>query len=198
MAPSPVAAAEKLRSPLLIETRLNGQEYRFETSYGVFSPKEIDEGTRLLLQHLEVNHKDDCFDLGCGYGPIGIYMAKNAPEGRTIMADKDFVAIQHAQKNIDLNGVKNAKAILSNGFSALSDEKFDLIVSNIPAKVGNEMLYLFLYDALHHLKPGGRLVVVTVNGLRHFCKRAFNEVFGNYKKVKQGKTYTVSLAYKNP
>ena len=78
----------------------------------------------------------------------------------------------------------------------LADEKFDLIVSNIPAKVGNEMLYLFLYDALHHLKPNGKFVVVTVNGLRHFCKRTFNEIFGNYKKEKQGKAYTISSAQK--
>jgi len=58
------------------------------------------------------------------------------------------------------------------------------------------MLYLFLYDAFHHLKPGGKFVVVTVNGLRHFCKRTFNEVFGNYKKLKQGNAYSISATTK--
>ena len=197
MCPSPVPEAVKIRRPLVIETEINNQHLVLETSYGVFSPREVDAGTWLILNHLKVEEDYDCFDLGCGYGPIGIWLAKNAPKGQTIMADKDFVAVEHAQQNIKRNRVDNAKAILSNGFSKLKDEKFDLIVSNIPAKVGNEMLYLFLYDAFHHLKPGGQFVVVTVNGLRHFCKRTFNEVFGDYKKVKQGKAYTISLAHKN-
>lgn len=196
MCPSPSQHAQKLRQPLEIKTELNGQALKFETSYGIFSPREIDEGTRLLLNYLEVDENFDCLDLGCGYGPIGLWMAKNAPKGQTIMLDKDFVAVDHANKNARLNHINNAKALLSNGMSALDEQKFDLIVSNIPAKVGNEMLYLFLYDALHHLKPGGKFVVVTVNGLRHFCKRTFNEVFGNYDKIKQGQNYTISAATK--
>ena len=56
------------------------------------------------------------------------------------------------------------------------------------------MLYIILTGAAAHLKPGGRLYVVTVAGLRKFIQRNFIEVFGNYKKIKQGKTYTVALA----
>jgi 16S rRNA G1207 methylase RsmC len=46
------------------------------------------------------------------------------------------------------------------------------------------------------MKPGGQMVVVTINGLRDFIKRNFKEVFGNYKKLKQGKAYTVARAIK--
>ncbi|MET1254186.1 class I SAM-dependent methyltransferase [Aliikangiella maris] len=196
MCPSQHPEAVKIRQPLTVQAELDGQNLKFETSFGVFSPKEIDEGTRLLIHHLSLEPHFDCLDLGCGYGPIGIWMAKNAPQGRTILLDKDFVAVEHAQRNITLNQLTNAEAKLSNGLSTLKDEKFDLIVSNIPAKVGNEMLYLFLYDSLHHLKPGGKFVVVTINGLRQFCKRTFNEIFGNYEKIKQGKSYTISAATK--
>lgn len=196
MCPSPIPEAKHIRKPLSINTELQGAPLRFETTYGIFSPKEIDQGTKLLLKYLKVEESFDCLDLGCGYGPIGIWMAKQAPKGKTILLDKDFVAVNHATRNIEINQVKNANAMLSNGFSALDEQKFDLIVSNIPAKVGNEMLYLFLYDAIYHLKPGGRFVVVTVNGLRHFCKRSFKETFGNYKKEKQGQAYTVSSAIK--
>ncbi len=135
-------------------------------------------------------------DLGCGYGPIGMAMARLAPQGKTLMVDRDFIAVEYANANIARNGITNAEAILSNGFSHIGGRQFDIIASNIPAKVGNEMLYLFLYDALAHLKPGGRLYVVTITGLRQFIKRAFNEVFGNYKKHKQGKQYTVAMAIK--
>ncbi|MEM6986747.1 MAG: methyltransferase, partial [Pseudomonadota bacterium] len=36
------------------------------------------------------------------------------------------------------------------------------------------------------------------NGLRQFIARAFNEVFGNHKKIKQGRTYTVAMAERLP
>ena len=196
MCPSPIKQAKEIRKPLEFTIDLQGETLSFETTYGVFSPKEIDQGTKLLLRYLEVEPEFNCLDLGCGYGPIGIWMAKKANKGNVIMFDKDFVAIEYANRNIAKNNLSNTEAKLSNGFSNLKDEKFDLIVSNIPAKVGNEMLYLFLYDAYHHLKPGGKFVVVTVNGLRHFCKRTFNEVFGNYKKLKQGNAYTISATTK--
>lgn len=196
MCPSPIKEATAIRKPLEFKTKLQGEQLSFLTTYGIFSPKEIDAGTKLILRYLDIQPDYNCLDLGCGYGPIGIWMARKASQGKVILLDKDFVAVDFANKNILKNGLKNATAKLSNGFSELTDEKFDLIVSNIPAKVGNEMLYLFLYDAFHHLKPGGKFVVVTVNGLRHFCKRTFNEVFGNYKKLKQGNAYTISATTK--
>ena len=74
--------------------------------------------------------------------------------------------------------------------------RFDVIASNLPAKVGKELLTLYLHDALARLHPGGRLYLVTINGLRQFIKRNLEEVFGNYKKLKQGRAYTVALARK--
>ena len=58
------------------------------------------------------------------------------------------------------------------------------------------MLYIILAGARDHLKVGGRLYVVTIAGLRKFIKRNLTEVFGNYRKLKQGKTYTVGEAVK--
>jgi 16S rRNA (guanine1207-N2)-methyltransferase len=123
-------------------------------------------------------------------------MASLAPKGRTLLVDKDFVAVEYARKNADLNGLSNCEARLSNGFSHVGDRRFDVVASNIPAKVGKEMLYLLLYDTLDHLEPGGCFYVVTINGLRQFIKRAFKDVFGNYDKLKQGAHYTVALAVK--
>jgi len=54
------------------------------------------------------------------------------------------------------------------------------------------MLYIILSDAQDHLKQGGRLCVVTVTGIRKFIQRNLLDVFGNYKKLKKGKTYTVA------
>jgi 16S rRNA G1207 methylase RsmC len=59
------------------------------------------------------------------------------------------------------------------------------------------MLSIILEDAHARLRPGGRIYLVTVSGLRRFIQRRLTEVFGNYQKVKQGATYTVALAVKS-
>ncbi|MCG5510817.1 class I SAM-dependent methyltransferase [Ectothiorhodospira lacustris] len=187
---------QSLREDIVFADTLRGQSLNFHTTWGLFSPRGIDAGTRLLLDFIEVNETDDCLDLGCGYGPIGLTLARLASRGRTCLVDKDFVAVKYAEKNARLNGIANTEAFLSNGFSAVGDRRFHLVTSNLPAKVGKEMLYLYLYDALAHMHPGGRIYVVTITGLRRFIERAFKEVFGNYDKVKQGREYTVGMAVK--
>jgi 16S rRNA (guanine1207-N2)-methyltransferase len=189
-------AIEKLREDIVFRDTLCEQALNFHTTWGLFSPREIDEGTRLLLERIEVKPTDDCLDLGCGYGAIGLTLARLAPRGHTTLVDKDFVAIEFCRKNIAVNHIGNAEALLSNGFAAIRERKFDLVASNIPAKVGNELMTLFFYDAYQQLKPGGRLYVVTINGLRDYIKRVFKERFGNYGKLKQGRNYTVAMATK--
>ncbi|CAD7850399.1 MAG: hypothetical protein [Olavius algarvensis Gamma 3 endosymbiont] len=182
----------KIRQDLKIEYR--GLE--FYTTWGLFSPRAIDDGSRLLLDYLELETGDDCLDLGCGYGVLGLQMAKLAAEGHTLMVDKDFVAVDYAERNRRHNGIENASCLLSNGFDQIPAQQFDIIVSNIPAKVGKEMLYIYLFDALDYLRPGGSFYIVTITGLRQFFKRGFSEVFGHYEKIKQGKTYTVARGIK--
>lgn len=184
-----------LRQDLQFEATLRGRRFQFLSTWGLFNPKDVDEGSRLLIDQVDVQPTDDILDIGCGYGPIGLALAAAAPTGTTHLIDKDFVAVQYAQKNADRNGLQNTQIYLSNGFAQVpNDIKFDLIVSNLPAKVGKELLFIMLNDAKSHLKPGGKLCVVTISGLKEYIKREFKEIFGNYKKVKQGKTYVVSLA----
>lgn len=186
---------DRLRQDIVFEATLRDQRLRFNSTWGLFSPREVDEGSRLLLEHVEVDPADDCLDLGCGYGPVGLTLARLAPRGRTLLVDKDFVAVEYAARNARLNGIGNAEALLSNGFDHIdAGRRFDVIASNIPAKVGKELLQILLHDAHARLNPGGRMYVVTVTGLRRFIERHFKDVFGNYDKLKQGKHYTVALA----
>ncbi|MDJ0807682.1 MAG: methyltransferase [Gammaproteobacteria bacterium] len=188
---------DRLRQDIVFEASLGGEDFLFHSTWGIFSPREIDEGTRLLIEQLQVEPDDNCLDLGCGYGPIGLYLAKRAPLGRTLMVDKDFMAVDYSNANAKRNDLTNARAQLSNAFQHIDRQlRFDLIASNIPAKVGKEMLSLILHDAHDRLKAKGRLYLVTINGLRQYMKRNLNEVFGNYRKLKQGRSYTVAFARK--
>jgi 16S rRNA G1207 methylase RsmC len=191
-------AIDRLREDIRFSEHLGGREYHFVSTWGLFSPRNLDEGSRLLLEQMPVRPNDDCLDLGCGYGPIGIAMAHQAPRGRTLLVDKDFVAVEYAQRNIRENRLGNCEVRLSNGFSQVGERRFDLIASNIPAKVGKELLLILLHDAHAHLRPGGRLYLVTISGLRKFMQRYLAEVFGNYDKVKQGRQYTVAMAQRGP
>jgi len=185
------------RKDIKFSTSLCDHKLDFYSTWGIFSPREIDAGTQLLMKYIQIKENDNCFDLGCGYGPIGLTMAKLAPQGKTLLVDKDFMAIEYSNKNARLNKIVNAQARLSNGFQHIDpDLSFDVIASNVPAKVGKEMMSIMLHDAYKHLKVDGKIYLVTVNGLRQYMKRNLQEIFGNYKKVKQGKTYTVHLAYK--
>jgi 16S rRNA G1207 methylase RsmC len=187
----------KLKQDLSIQTTLLGHDLTLKTRWGVFSPRSIDDGTLLLMKYLEVAKKDKCLDLGCGYGPIGLAVAKSCPQGEVHMVDKDFVAVELSNNNAKLNHIDNALAYLSDAFLSVNkDNYFDQIISNVPAKVGREQLSIILYDAYDALKPGGKITFVTINGLRHFIKDNFKSVFGNYKKLKQGQKYTISQAIK--
>ena len=173
---------------------LRGMPLAFSATWGLFSPKAIDAGTLLLIEHLNIQEGDTCLDLGCGYGAIGITLAKCAQTATVYMVDKDFVAVDYARKNVKQNRLQNCHVLLSNGFNDLPDIQFDLIASNLPANVGKELLQIFLSDAKRYLKPNGRLYVVTISGLRAFIKRNFLSIFGNYRKVKQRHTHTVAMA----
>ena len=144
----PALDLEALRRDLVIEAELRGRAFTFHSSWGLFSPREIDAGTRLLVERLEIGEADDCLDLGCGYGPIGLAMAAAAPRGRTLLVDRDLVALAYAEANARRNELTNVEVLGSNGLDAVPPERrFDLIASNLPAKVGRELLTLIVYDA---------------------------------------------------
>ena len=186
---------DKLKEDVVFHDKVMDIDLTFHSTWGLFSPREIDAGTRLLLEYIEINGNDVCLDLGCGYGAIGIFMARLAINGSIYMVDKDFVAVEYARKNIGINRLKNCEAFLSNAFSNIKDElEFDIIASNLPANAGKELLSIVLSDAKKHLKKNGKLYVVTIAGLREFIKRNFVNMFGNYDKVKQGGEHALHLA----
>lgn len=190
---------EKIKQDQFIETSLRGIPLTFKTTWGLFSPREIDKATELLIRqyHYSGVKPKTILDLGCGYGAIGLTLAKQFPEAKVYMVDKDYVAVEYAQKNAKLNGIENAEIIMSNGFDKLpADLTFDLIISNLPAKVGKELFHLWLYDSELRLNKNGEIWVVTIAGLREFIKRNFKETFWNYEKITVDKGFCVGKAVK--
>ena len=135
---------------------INNLPFVFYTDNGVFSKKGLDFGTRSLLESLNIK-KGSMLDLGCGYGPIGIYLAKKyniIPD----MVDVNIRSIDLAIKNAALNKVQ-VNVFESDGFTKI-DNNYDYIITNPPIRVGKEKLYELLNDAMEHLNKNGQLWLV--------------------------------------
>ncbi|NMA62168.1 MAG: class I SAM-dependent methyltransferase [Firmicutes bacterium] len=164
---------------------LRGRIYLFHTDAGVFSRDEIDLGSKLLIESMPCEPGDTVLDLGCGYGPIGMVAATVvAPGGFVYLVDVNERAVELAQKNLNINGIKNAKALVSDGLEAVANHQFDLVVSNPPIRAGKEVFYSLLTDAYKALKPSGCLLVVirTKQGAKSL-ENYLRELAGNCETV---------------
>ena len=142
-----------------IKVNINNKEFKFITDNGVFSKKGLDFGTRTLLETIDIdNMKGKVLDFGCGYGPIGIYLALNK-ELEVHMIDINRRSLELARRNVFMNHV-NVTIYESDIYSNVSD-KFDYIVSNPPIRVGKKILYEILFKAKEHLNKNGELWIVV-------------------------------------
>lgn len=151
---------EKLkREEKEVLVKIKDQNLKFITDNGVFSKKGLDFGTRTLLENLDLEKiKGKVLDFGCGYGPIGIYIALNT-DSEVHMIDINKRSLELANKNANLNHV-NPKIYESDIYSNV-DDKFDFIISNPPIRVGKKILYEILFKAKEHLKEKGQLWIVV-------------------------------------
>lgn len=150
-----------------------GMRFQFDVGHTLFSTFEVDDGTDLLLRVLEPSAPPELIlDLGCGCGVIGIVLAQRFPEAQVLMADKDLLAVRYARHNLALNKIERASVIGSIGLSEVPESPYDLIVSNIPAKIGDEAIEQeFILGPLARLRPGGEFWFVVVSGLNRLIPR---------------------------
>lgn len=136
---------------------------------GVFAGAGVDAGTRHLLRWLAADRYAGAariLDLGCGYGPLGLWLAAADP-GRSVLAvDRDARALEATRRGAAANAVADRVELRGSlGYDEVGDGGFDLVTSNIPAKVGPAALRHLVLDAAHHLRPGGTVALVVVDRL---------------------------------
>lgn len=178
----------KIRS---FEYDLDDSSISFQTDNGVFSKNFIDYGSRVLIDALNFPLEGKVLDLGCGYGAIGIILAKKNPIAQILMADVNLRALGLCKNNISSNKIKNASVIESNAYSNILDE-FNYIVTNPPIRAGKKVVFEFLEGSYKHLMKNGYIyVVIQKKQGAPSAKSKLEEVFGNCEIVARDKGYYI-------
>ena len=145
--------------PVDCEYVYRGERLCFQTDAGVFSKGEVDTGTRLLLEALPPEMRGEVLDLGCGWGVIGISVARRWPSCRVTLADVNRRALELSRENAKRNGA-DVVCVESDGMQAFAGKTFDAVVTNPPIRAGKQVIYKMFADAARCLNPGGALYLV--------------------------------------
>lgn len=141
-----------------IQVELAGVRADFCTDAGVFSRDGLDFGSRLLIETVHPLLHGRVLDMGCGWGAIGVLLARLCPDAQITMADINERAVALAARNARQNGV-SAETLVSDGYENIAPS-FDAIVTNPPIRAGKQTVYRILDGAKTRLVPGGRLFLV--------------------------------------
>lgn len=129
---------------------------QFTSDLGVFSKDKIDYGSNLLINTYFKHGRRGVkvLDVGCGYGVIGILLAKYMQTKSTLI-DVNKRAVHLTNINIKNIGV-DAKSFESNIYDAV-DDTYDVIITNPPIRTGKQTVLKILNDASNHLNESGEL-----------------------------------------
>ena len=141
-----------------------GHELTIETGSGVFSRGHLDHATAVLFRELEAPVQGQFLDLGCGYGVIGLAIARAVPLANVTGVDVNERALLLANENAKAAGL-DSRFVACTPEQVASNQVFDEIWSNPPIRIGKEALHELLLTWLPRLAPDGRMVMVVGKNL---------------------------------
>ena len=150
--------------PKEIELDIAGEVFKVSTASGTFSPLRLDVGTAVLIDHLELAPQDgNILDLGCGWGPIALNLAKNSPKAKVWAVDVNNRSLELTASNAKTVGLTNIHTATPD--SVPKDIKFAGIWSNPPIRIGKKELHELLLSWLPRLENGASAYLVVQKNL---------------------------------
>jgi len=134
--------------------------------------------TELLVEKAleQIGENASVLDLGTGSGAIAIVLAHVCPDSEVTAIEQSTDAIAIARENIKKTGINNISLLHGNWFEPLTNQRFDLIVSN-PPYIPDEDPHLQMGDvkfeprsALASGKDGLDDIKLIVSQARKFLK----------------------------
>jgi 16S rRNA (guanine1207-N2)-methyltransferase len=182
----------------LVRTCLLGRPFEFTTGSGVFSVKQIDLGTRVLIENMILPDSGCVLDVGCGYGALGIAAAKSNIRLHLVLTDVNRRAVLLARQNAEKNHVNNVEVRQGNLFDPVHELYFDCVLSNPPVSAGMKTVEAIIQGSPAILKSGGTLQMVVRSKIgKKTLPEAFKAAFGQVEISAIQSGYRVLMAKKN-
>jgi 16S rRNA (guanine1207-N2)-methyltransferase len=152
--------------PGTVQVVLPDMHLKLATDSGVFSPGRLDPGTRLLLDAApRPPDEGDLLDLGCGYGPIALVLARRSPRARVWAVDVNQRALDLCNGNAAANGLVNVRCLPADEGESGLPATYQQIWSNPPIRIGKQALHAMLTRWLSRLVPGAAAYLVVQRNL---------------------------------
>jgi 16S rRNA (guanine1207-N2)-methyltransferase len=181
----------------VVHTRLRGESFEFLTASSVFSKKQVDLGTRLLIEAMQLPETGAILDVGCGYGAVGIAAAASNPRLRVVMTDVNRRAVQLARQNIKINKVRNGEVRYGYLYEPVKDAAFNCVLSNPPVSAGMETVKAIITEAPKVMASEAtfQMVIRSKIGAKTL-PAVFKDAFGNCAVLARKSGYRVLIAKK--
>ncbi len=191
-----------------VHYRSHGRDLSFSLSMGLFSSNAIDAGSRLLIDTLidsvDLSKMQTALDAGCGVGTLAVTLKALYPDLDMIASDRDALALAVTDHNAQINGlsIKTVPGLdtliydQEEGRFTGKEHYFDLIMTNIPAKAGEPVLYRFLQNGLSQLTETGVFAFVIVDTLADHAQEMCEELTQEIITRQDGKRHSVFIIKK--
>jgi 23S rRNA (guanine1835-N2)-methyltransferase len=161
----------QISSKYPLSWKLEDTDFTLVNHANTFSREKLDNGTRLMLQHLpETEGEGDIVDLGCGNGVLGLIAAHKNPLANIHFVDESYMAIESSRLNVQQLGERTGAVHFysADGLKGFADNSQDLVLCNPPfhqekAQLDTVAVSMFAESA-RVLREGGELWVI---GNRH-------------------------------
>jgi 16S rRNA (guanine1207-N2)-methyltransferase len=158
--PEPAVASR----PRVVRLHLGEIDLELQADRGVFGSKGVDLGTLTLLREAPAPPaQGEILDLGSGYGPIAITLARRSPAARVWAVDINQRALELTRANAE--AAKTGNIVTGKPEEVPADLQFDAIYSNPPVRVGKAPLHQLLMTWLPRLRPGSPAYLVVQRNL---------------------------------
>ncbi len=147
--------------PVEFAATVRGFDLSLLSDRGTFSHGQVDKGSRVLAETMQLPQEGQILDLACGWGLLGLVAAKLSPEAHITLMDINQRAVALARENLRRNNITNAEVIYGDAPVALGEREFDAIVCNPPIRAGKPQVHRLIEDAAGRLKDKGTLWLVV-------------------------------------
>ncbi|NLE23846.1 MAG: class I SAM-dependent methyltransferase [Clostridiaceae bacterium] len=166
---------------------IKGIELEFISVSGVFAfSQKVDKASSLLIESFRPSGAGNfVLDMGCGIGPISLFIKSRYPHLQVTAVDINERAVSYTEKNALLNDL-SIEAMKSDLYSQLDGRLFGDILSNPPIAAGKALNTRMIHEAKDHLLKNGALWLVAYhNKGGETLKRIMNEAFGNVEDIEK-------------